>query len=102
MRDKVELLAGHWTLAGDTYPNGPTEVSSLPFRDRVEAAAGAGYTGLGIVHQDLVAVRDKIGYAEMRKFAATTASSILKSSFLLTGSRPGEAGRVRSGPQGPS
>ena len=41
MRDKVELLAGHWTLAGDTYPNGPTEVSSLPFRDRVEAAAWA-------------------------------------------------------------
>jgi sugar phosphate isomerase/epimerase len=67
MSNKVELLAGHWTLAGDTYPNGPTEVSSLPFRDRVEAAGSAGYTGLGIVHQDLVAVRDKIGFPEMRR-----------------------------------
>lgn len=67
MSNKVELLAGHWTLAGDTFPNGPTEVSSLPFRNRVEAAGSAGYTGLGIVHQDLVAVRDKIGFPEMRR-----------------------------------
>jgi hypothetical protein len=82
MRDKVELLAAIGRLAGDTYPNGPTESQLLRFRDRVEAAAWAGYTGLGIVHQDLVAVRDKIGYAERcAEFAATTASSILKSSF---------------------
>jgi sugar phosphate isomerase/epimerase len=103
MKNKVKLLAGHWTLAGDTYPNGPTEVSSLPFRDRVEAAAWAGYTGLGIVHQDLVAVRDKIGFAGMRRICGDNGIVHFEVEFLVdwfeTG---GEAGRIGSGPQGPS
>jgi hypothetical protein len=34
---------------------------------RVEAAGSAGYIGIGIAHQDLVAARDKIGFREMRQ-----------------------------------
>ncbi len=99
MSNKVELLAGHWTLAGDTYPNGPTEVSSLPFRDRVEAAGFAGFTGLGIVHQDLVAVRNKIGFPEMRRICGDNGIAHFEVEFLIDwfdeGERRAESDRVR-------
>ncbi|HSV01229.1 MAG TPA: TIM barrel protein [Roseiarcus sp.] len=99
MSNKIELLAGHWTLAGDTYPNGPTEVSSLPFRDRVEAAAAAGYTGLGIVHQDLVAVRDTLGFPEMRRICGDNGIVHFEVEFLADwfdeGEKRAQSDRVR-------
>jgi sugar phosphate isomerase/epimerase len=99
MSNKVELLASHCTLAGDTYPNGPTEVSSLRFRDRVEAAASAGYTGLGIVHKDLVAVRNKIGFAEMRRICGDNGIVHFEVEFLADwfdeGERRAESDRIR-------
>ena len=67
MNRKIELLAGFWTLAGDCYAMGPSEVSTFPLRDRVEAAASVGYTGIGLAHQDLVFNAKTIGYAEMRR-----------------------------------
>jgi hypothetical protein len=42
----VELLISYFALSGDVYPLGPTEVSPFPFKDRVEAAARAGFKGL--------------------------------------------------------
>lgn len=61
-----ELLAAYFTLSGDVHPFGPTEVSPFAFRDRVEAAAQAGYLGIGIGYADLMAVGDHLGYKEMR------------------------------------
>ena len=43
MTTNIELLAAYFTIAGDIYPLGPTEISPFPFGDRVEAAARAGY-----------------------------------------------------------
>ena len=103
MTRSIELLAGHWTLAGDTYPMGPTEVSSMPLRDRAEAASSAGYTGLGIVHQDLVAIRDAIGFAGMRKIFSDNGIVHFEVEFLADWFEQDEkkAG-VRSGSQGSS
>ena len=67
MNRKIELIASYWTLAGDSYAMGPTEVATIPLRDRVEAAAWAGYTGMGFAHQDLLATRNDIGYAAMKR-----------------------------------
>ena len=67
MNRKIELLASYWTLAGDCYAMGPSEVATYPLRDRVEAAAWAGYTGMGFAHQDLLAAKEKIGYAAMKR-----------------------------------
>ncbi len=64
---KIELLASYWTLAGNCYAMGPSEVATIPLRERVEAAAWAGYTGMGFAHQDLIATRGKIGYAAMKR-----------------------------------
>jgi len=63
----TELLAAYWTLAGDVYPGAPSEVSPFPLADRAAAAAAAGYTGMGLVHEDLVAVSAAIGYAGIRR-----------------------------------
>ena len=64
---KPELLAAYWTLAGDVFPAAPTEVSPYPLQDRAEAAAKVGYTGMGLVHQDLVFYAKKIGYSGIRR-----------------------------------
>jgi sugar phosphate isomerase/epimerase len=66
----TELLAAYWTLAGDVYPGAPTEISPIPLTDRAAAASAAGYTGMGLVHEDLVAVSAAIGYAGIRRILA--------------------------------
>ncbi|CDH26861.1 Xylose isomerase domain protein TIM barrel [Xenorhabdus bovienii str. kraussei Becker Underwood] len=60
-----ELLASYWTIAGDIYPLGPNEISPFSFADRIEAAANAGFKGVGLLHNDVMSTVDKIGYAEM-------------------------------------
>lgn len=55
MNEEIELIAGYWTLAGDTYPFAESEVSPFPLRNRIEAAASAGYKGIGLLHVDLMA-----------------------------------------------
>ena len=64
MAENIELTAAYYTLAGDVYPFGPTQVSPFPFRDRVEAAARAGWKGIGLILDDVDATAAKIGHAE--------------------------------------
>ncbi|MBV8100689.1 MAG: sugar phosphate isomerase/epimerase [Verrucomicrobia bacterium] len=64
----LELLPSYFTLAGDIYPFGPTEISPIPFRERVEEAAKAGYKGFGLILPDAQFTAQKLGgYAEMKK-----------------------------------
>ena len=51
MRNYVELMNLYWTTAG-VFP-GVGEISRFDFKDRVEAAARAGFKGIGIWHTDL-------------------------------------------------
>lgn len=51
MNQTVELMTLYWTTAG-VYP-GVAEISRFDFKDRVEAAARAGFKGIGIWHTDL-------------------------------------------------
>lgn len=64
----VELLAAYFTLAGDVYPFGPAGITSpFPFKDRVEAAAKAGWKGIGLLLVDAQATAAKIGVGEMKR-----------------------------------
>src|ERR1700761_672652 len=65
-----DVVATYWTLAGQVLPASGNEVSPFDFRSRVEAAAAAGYKGMGFVHDDLEAVRKSIGYPEMHRILA--------------------------------
>jgi sugar phosphate isomerase/epimerase len=66
----AELVATAWTSAGDTSPMRTPATSPVPIAERVAAVADAGYRGLGLIVDDLVAVRDSIGYAALRDLVA--------------------------------
>jgi sugar phosphate isomerase/epimerase len=51
MKNNVELMTLYWTTAG-VFGWG-NEISRFDFKDRVEAAARAGFRGIGIWHTDL-------------------------------------------------
>jgi sugar phosphate isomerase/epimerase len=51
MNNDVELMSLYWTTAG-VFP-GRGEISRFDFKDRVQAAAGSGFKGIGIWHTDL-------------------------------------------------
>ena len=65
MSGPVDLLACYWTLAGN-YVFGDADHSPWDFRLRAEAAAAAGYTGIGIKQADLRRVLAQHGISGMR------------------------------------
>ena len=99
MTDNIELLAAYFTISGDIYPLGPTEISPFPFRDRVEAAARAGYRGIGLHHADTMHTADKIGLPEMRRILDGNGIKYVELEFLLDwfdeGERRQESDKMR-------
>jgi sugar phosphate isomerase/epimerase len=53
-----DLIASHWAIAGNSYPGGD-EVSPFPIEDRLQVVAETGYTGIGLLHADLLAIEAK-------------------------------------------
>ncbi|HET7028893.1 MAG TPA: TIM barrel protein [Candidatus Limnocylindrales bacterium] len=93
----IELLAAYWTLAGDVYPGGPTEVSPFPLERRAAAAAEAGWTGMGFVHADLIATVERIGYGGIRRAIAESGIRHVEVEFLSDwDADPGSPARAAS------
>ena len=67
MKKNVELLASYWTIAGGALPHSDREFSPFDFQYRVEAAARAGFTGMGFWHADLEHILERRSLKEMRK-----------------------------------
>ncbi|MBB2991713.1 sugar phosphate isomerase/epimerase [Mycolicibacterium iranicum] len=65
-----QLIATAWTSAGNTSPMACPATSPVPITERVRAIAEAGYAGFGLIADDLLAVRDSIGFAALRDLAA--------------------------------
>jgi sugar phosphate isomerase/epimerase len=65
-----QLVATAWTSAGNTSPMRVPATSPVPITERVAAVAEAGFTGLGLIADDLLAVRDGIGFAALRNVIA--------------------------------
>lgn len=78
LRSVPEFIATYWTLAGNVVPLGPPaqEASPHDFAARVAVAASLGYRGLGLIHSDLMRVRDRLGYPQMRRLLESHALSI--------------------------
>ncbi len=66
MHSDVDLLASYWTISCG-LPHTDKEYSPFDFRDRVESAARAGFTGFGIWHADLEHVLRKLTLREMKQ-----------------------------------
>jgi sugar phosphate isomerase/epimerase len=68
MTAEPDLIASSWTLAGNyPFPPPPGSCSPTDFRDRIAAAAKAGYKGIGLGFWDLSTPRSHYGYPAMRR-----------------------------------
>ena len=82
MKRDVELIASYWTLAGKGEPHTDKEYSSFDFKDRVEAAAKAGFKGMGIWDQDLDHVRKTRSLKEMKQILDDNGMKYVELEFL--------------------
>ena len=76
------LIATAWTSAGDTSPTRRPQTSPVPIDERVAAVAHAGYAGLGLVADDLLAIRDSIGFDGLRSLLADHALTHIEIELL--------------------
>ena len=93
MNNEVELMCLYWTTAG-IFP-GQGEISRFDFKERVEAAARAGFKGLGIWHTDLEHILVHRTLREMQAILEDNGMKYLELEFLtdwfLEGTRKGES-----------
>lgn len=81
MRD-VDILGSYWTLAGGAYPHTDHEYSVFDFKDRVEAAAKAGFKGIGLWHADLEHTLKSRSLKEMKQILDDNGIIHLELEFL--------------------
>ncbi len=92
MKSKVDLLASYWTISCG-LPHTDKEYSPFDFRDRVESAARAGFTGFGIWHADLEHVLRKRTLSEMKQILDDNGIKYLELEFLTDWFLDGERKR---------
>jgi sugar phosphate isomerase/epimerase len=80
MKNKVELMNLFWSTAG-LFP-GEGEISRFDFKDRVEAAARAGFQGIGIWHTDLEHTLQQRTLKEMKMILDDNGMKHLELEFL--------------------
>jgi sugar phosphate isomerase/epimerase len=84
-----ELTVAYWTIAG-AFPGIEPEYSRFGFRQRVEAAARAGFCGLGIWHADLNHILEGQTLAEMKEILDNNGIKYLEVEFLVDWFMDGE------------
>src|SRR6185503_3284901 len=93
MQQQVDLMTLYWTTAG-IFP-GTAEISRFDFKDRVEAAARAGFTGIGIWHTDLEHILHQRSMKEMKMILDNNGIKHVELEFLtdwfLDGARKAES-----------
>jgi sugar phosphate isomerase/epimerase len=93
MNKNVELMNLYWTSSG-VFP-GVGEISRFDFKDRVEAAARAGFKGIGIWHTDLEHITLHRPLKEMKMILDDNDIKYVELEFLtdwfLDGARKGES-----------
>ncbi len=93
MKNDVELMNLYWTTAG-VFP-GVSEISRFDFKDRVEAAARAGFKGIGLWHTDLEHILCHRTLEEMKMILDDNGIKYVELEFLtdwfLDGARKAES-----------
>ncbi len=91
MAQNIELLGSYWTLAGGAMPHTEKDYSPFDFKDRVEAAAKAGFKGIGIWHTDLAHTLKTRSLKEMRQILDYNGIKHFELEFLTGWFLDGEA-----------
>ena len=79
---EIEFIAAYWTLAGDAIALTENELSPFSLQDRVRIAAEAGYSGIGLIHADLLHQRKNLGYPTIRSMFQDHGLKYLELEFL--------------------
>lgn len=91
----TNLVATAWTSAGNTSPRLAPAISPVPIAERVAAIADAGYVGLGLIADDLLAIRDSLGFTGLRDLIADAGLSHIEIELIERWWIPrGEAGHT--------
>jgi sugar phosphate isomerase/epimerase len=91
--NKPELIASYWTLAGNVTPFDGLQVSPHSFQQRVEAAARAGYKGIGSNHADLMQSIARQGYQGTKAILTDNGMKFFEIEALLDWHTDGERRR---------
>jgi sugar phosphate isomerase/epimerase len=94
VRQRPELVASFFTLAGDVSPWSGSLVSPHDLRARAEAASRAGYVGMGFVSIDLQAALDRHGVAGVRNILADNGIKYLELEAIVRWLAEGEDRRA--------
>lgn len=81
MTKAVELLASYWTISAG-LPHTDKEYSPFDFKDRVEAAARAGFKGFGLWHADLDHILESRSLKEMKQILDDNDMKYVELEFL--------------------
>jgi sugar phosphate isomerase/epimerase len=81
MTKDVELLASYWTISAG-LPHTDKEYSPFDFKDRVEAAARAGFKGFGLWHADLDHILESRSLKEMKQILDDNDMKYVELEFL--------------------
>jgi sugar phosphate isomerase/epimerase len=65
--DDIRLCASYWTVAGNTYPGAPSEISPHSLQERAEICGRTGWQGMGFVMDDIEVSIERYGLATMRR-----------------------------------
>jgi sugar phosphate isomerase/epimerase len=77
-----ELIASYWTLAGGALPHTDREFSTFEFTARIEAAARAGFKGVGLWHADLEHVLKSYTLPQMKRILDDNGMKYVELEFL--------------------
>jgi sugar phosphate isomerase/epimerase len=82
MTKPIQLLGSYWTLAVGADPLGEQRCCH-DFRERVETAAKAGFTAMGFWHADIIEIRKKHEFREMKQILDDNCVTQIEVEWLL-------------------
>jgi sugar phosphate isomerase/epimerase len=82
MTQPLELIGSFWTLAVGADPLGDQRCLH-DFRTRVEVAAKAGFTGMGFWHADILEIRKKYSFKDMKQILEANGIVNIEVEWLL-------------------
>ena len=98
-RTAPQLIATAWTSAGSTSPVQVPPTSPVPIAERITAVAEAGFSGLGLIADDLTVVRDSLGYPRLREMISDAGLTHIEIELLerwwIPRGEPGHSHEVR-------
>lgn len=95
-----DLIASCWTAGGNADARGGKTPSPIDLRMRIEAASRTGWSGIGLLHADLIQARDTIGYPVLRRMLDDNGIIHVELEYLLDwwadGERRADSDQVRA------